>query len=97
MEEFFKELIEKLRSIADDGKDAGELRSMIIGCANDLETMASNQEGDAVTINEDEEATFIQNHLLVKGSGIISTGDIKLVIDGQLEYLISIGAAGRIE
>lgn len=46
-----------------------------------------------VTINEDEEAEFIQNYLLSQGRGFISTDDIKLVIEGQFKYLQSIGLA----
>lgn len=44
-----------------------------------------------ITINDDEEAEYIQNYLLSQGSGFIATDDIKLVIEGQMEYMRSIG------
>lgn len=46
-----------------------------------------------MTIDEDEEAEFIQNYLLIHGSGFITTDDIKLVIEGQFKYMQSIGLA----
>lgn len=48
-------------------------------------------EQEPITINEDEEAEFIQNYLISQGLGVISTEDIKAVVNAQMEYMISIG------
>ncbi len=93
MEDFFKTIIEKLREIVSTAKNAAELRSMITEYANDLELMSSDSDDMQVEIDEDEEAAFVQNYLLLQGSGIIATEDIKLIINGQLEYLVSLGLA----
>jgi hypothetical protein len=93
VEDFFKAMVEKLREIAANGKDAGDLRSMITEYANDLELMSSDSDPIEIEINEDEEAAFIQNYLLIQGSGFIATDDIKHIVNGQLEYLVSVGLA----
>ncbi len=91
VEEILIKIIKKLRHIATSSKDSAKLRNMLIEYAFELEAKSTESNEEPITINDDDEAEFIQNYLLIQGAGIISTSDIKLVIDGQLEYMLSLG------
>jgi hypothetical protein len=47
--------------------------------------MDDNEE--RIVIDGDEEAEFIQNYLVTNGRGVISTDDIKEVINGQFHFM----------
>jgi hypothetical protein len=53
--------------------------------------------GDHKSVNEDEEAEFIQTYLLKCGAAYVDVEDIKLILEAQTEYLMSVGIIEIIE
>jgi hypothetical protein len=49
------------------------------------------EQPEPVLIDEQEEAAFVQDYLLQRGKGFISTEDIKLITEAQVEFLRSKG------
>lgn len=52
---------------------------------------------EAITIDEDEEAQYIQDWLLNNKVGFIDTDSIKAIIFAQQEYMVTIGLSVPIE